>query len=100
MGESLAGLFVIDTLLRQADLFHDYVAVSPSLWWDDSRPMRTASQSLRSMPPGRHLYLAIANEGGTMLDGVDLLRIALEQQSSDAVKIGRASCRETVLQYL
>src|SRR3546814_18410484 len=45
MGESLAGLFVIDTLVRQADLFHDYVAVSPSLWWDDSRQMRTASQS-------------------------------------------------------
>lgn len=87
MGESLAGLFVIDTLLRQADLFHDYVAVSPSLWWDDRRPMRTASQSLRSMPPGRRLYLAIANEGGTMLDGVDLLRIALEQQSSETVTV-------------
>src|SRR3546814_17063232 len=50
-------------------------------------PMRTASQSLRSMPPGRHLYFVIANEGGTMLDGVDLLRIAIEQQSSEAVTV-------------
>src|SRR3546814_12202360 len=45
MGESLAGLFVIDTLLRQADLFHDSVAVRPSLWWDDSSPVRIAPQS-------------------------------------------------------
>ncbi|WP_054439256.1 alpha/beta hydrolase [Novosphingobium sp. ST904] len=35
MGESLAGLFVVDTLLNDPTLFGDYVAVSPSLWWDD-----------------------------------------------------------------
>lgn len=32
MGESLAGLFVVDTLLEAPTLFDDYIAVSPSLW--------------------------------------------------------------------
>jgi len=34
MGESLAGLFVAETLLRTPGAFDDYVIVSPSLWWD------------------------------------------------------------------
>ena len=35
IGESLAGYFVIDTLINQPALFSDYIAVSPSMWWDD-----------------------------------------------------------------
>ncbi|WP_304186678.1 alpha/beta hydrolase [Phenylobacterium aquaticum] len=34
MGESLAGLFVAETLLREPSSFDDYVIVSPSLWWN------------------------------------------------------------------
>ncbi|MBI2380748.1 MAG: alpha/beta hydrolase [Gammaproteobacteria bacterium] len=33
-GESFAGLFIVDTLLRQPELFDSYIAVSPSLWWN------------------------------------------------------------------
>lgn len=81
MGESLAGLFVIDTLLKQPDLFHDFVAISPSLWWDDRRPMRDAAARLSAHDvSGRRLYLAMADEGGTMQDGVDMLRAALARQ--------------------
>lgn len=88
MGESLAGLFVVDTLLRRPVLFHDYVAISPSLWWDDRRPMRDASRRLhKNVPTDRRLYLAIANEGGTMQEGVDLLRKALSQQGAGSVTV-------------
>jgi uncharacterized protein len=88
MGESLAGLFVVDTLLEQPALFHDYVAVSPSLWWDDRRPMRHAADALRrSRAPGRRLYLAMANEGGTMQEGLELLREALGAPMSHTVSV-------------
>lgn len=89
MGESLAGLFVVDTLLAQPELFHDYVAISPSLWWDDRRPMREAAARLqaRPLPAGRRLYLAIADEGGTMQEGVDLLRAALKRLPADAISL-------------
>lgn len=35
VGESLAGLFVIETLMQQPDLFDTWIAVDPSLWWND-----------------------------------------------------------------
>lgn len=78
MGESLAGLFIVDTLLNQPTLFDDYIAISPSLWWDDRALARQAGDLLmRNDARERRLYLAIANEGGTMQDGVDRLRLAL-----------------------
>lgn len=78
MGESLAGLFVIDTLLTQPSLFDDYIAVSPSLWWDDRRPLQHAGDRLADGDAnGRRLYVAMADEGGTMQDGLDILRRAL-----------------------
>jgi hypothetical protein len=82
MGESLAGLFVVDTLLHRPALFNDYIAVSPSLWWDDRRPMRNAAATLAQHDlSGRRLYLAVADERGTMQQGVDLLRAALAGRS-------------------
>jgi len=82
MGESLAGLFVVDTLLSRPALFHDYVAISPSLWWDDRRQMRAAAATIAPQSlSGRRLYLAVADEGGTMQDGVDMLRAALARRA-------------------
>ncbi|HAN97903.1 MAG TPA: esterase [Planctomycetaceae bacterium] len=43
VGESLAGLFVVDTLVRESELFEIYLAMDPSLWWDDHRIVREAS---------------------------------------------------------
>jgi predicted alpha/beta superfamily hydrolase len=34
IGESLAGLFIVETFLRQPGMFDHYVAFDPSLWWD------------------------------------------------------------------
>jgi predicted alpha/beta superfamily hydrolase len=34
IGESLAGLFVVETFLREPALFDRYIAFDPSLWWN------------------------------------------------------------------
>ncbi|MDB5671864.1 MAG: hypothetical protein JWO25_2823 [Alphaproteobacteria bacterium] len=58
MGESLAGLFVLETLLREPSAFDDYISVSPSLWWDGGRLARDAAGALRRAPlTGRRLWL-------------------------------------------
>jgi len=58
MGESLAGLFVLETLLRTPSAFNDYISVSPSLWWDGGRLARTSAQALRTLgPAGRRLWI-------------------------------------------
>jgi predicted alpha/beta superfamily hydrolase len=79
MGESAAGLFVVETFLREPQDFSSYVAVSPMLWWDDQSLARQADSLLRKpFPPARRLYLTIADEGGAMQEGVDRLVQALK----------------------
>jgi hypothetical protein len=74
MGESAAGLFVVETFLREPELFSSYAAISPMLWWDDQSLARQVDSLLRKpFPPGRRLYLTIADEGGAMQEGVDRL---------------------------
>jgi hypothetical protein len=87
VGESLAALFVVDTLLRQASLFHDYVAISPSLWWNREELGRTAPQLLRAQSyEGRRLYVTMASEGGTMQRGLDSLVAALRSPAAGALR--------------
>ena len=50
MGESLAGLFIVETMLLEPELFDHYIALSPSLWWNGEALVRGASERLRSMP--------------------------------------------------
>lgn len=65
VGESLAGLFVVETLLLEPDLFTSYVAIDPSLWWNDGYLVRQAPKLLQTQPArfgGKTLYLASSNE--------------------------------------
>jgi predicted alpha/beta superfamily hydrolase len=72
IGESLAGLFIVETWLDEPELFDGYAAISPSLWWDGE----ALSRKVAALPAGRmskqpSLYLNIANEGAEMQAGVD-----------------------------
>lgn len=79
IGESLAGLFIVDTLLEQPDLFDDYIAVSPSLWWDDQAVADRAVDRLTASDHGdSRVYLTMGNEGGTMQAGLDTVLAALD----------------------
>jgi predicted alpha/beta superfamily hydrolase len=83
IGESAAGLFVVETLLREPGLFTGYIAVSPMLWWDGQSLSRQADSLLRKPFTGeRRLYLTIADEGGPMREGVDRLVEALRAHPS------------------
>lgn len=79
IGESLAGLFIVETFLRQPALFDHYIAISPSLWWDTrSLSKRAGALMARHDREKRTLFLAIADEGGTMQDGMDRLVATLQ----------------------
>jgi len=45
-GWSLGGLFAVHTYLERPDLFSAYLAISPSMWWDDSVVVKRARQLL------------------------------------------------------
>lgn len=50
LGESLAGLFVMETFLLEPNLFDFYVAMDPSLWWNDHHLVKKADEFLNAFP--------------------------------------------------
>jgi Predicted hydrolase of the alpha/beta superfamily len=66
IGESLAGLFIVETFLEEPDLFTHYIALDPSVWWNsgmivDSAAIRLAKFSAKP----RSLYIATSLEPST-----------------------------------
>ena len=62
LGESLAGLFVIETYLSEPELFGGYGAIDPSLWWDKEALSQTAARQTNDRQKGHPLFLAVAKE--------------------------------------
>ena len=63
IGESLAGWFVVETLLLTPDAFDVYVALSPSLWWNHQTLLRSAPERLAAHGARpRTLYFAYASD--------------------------------------
>lgn len=86
IGESLAGLFVLETALRHGAAFDRYVAVSPSLWWNGGRLSHDAAKLIAAPnQPIRTIWLALANEGDEMQAGVDRIIVALKARSQPAI---------------
>ena len=88
IGESLAGLFILETWLQQPELFTDYIAISPSLWYDDRHLAKQASTLLEAhADKPRRLYLTMASEGGTMQRGLDEVLDAIKQRGFDHLQV-------------
>jgi uncharacterized protein len=65
VGESLAGLFVVETFLLEPDLFDIYIAFDPSLWWNRQALVQGAGERLRARPKlEKTLYFASSDEQG------------------------------------
>lgn len=65
IGESLAGLWILDTFVNAPEAFDAVVALDPSLWWNDRALVRSAPAWLAAHPDVRaRLYLASSDEPG------------------------------------
>ena len=63
IGESLAGLFIVETFLLEPRLFDHYVAFDPSLWWNGGALVDSAPARLAAAPAGsRTLYIASSSD--------------------------------------
>ncbi|MEK7264731.1 MAG: alpha/beta hydrolase-fold protein [Pseudomonadota bacterium] len=82
MGESLAGLFIVETFLKEPGAADTFIAISPSLWWDHGSLGGDARKILDDFPKGeRKIYLAIANESGTMRSAMlDIVKALKEEK--------------------
>jgi predicted alpha/beta superfamily hydrolase len=89
IGESLAGLFILDTYLNEPQLFEAYGAISPSLWWDKEKIPSGASAKLGAAQSARGLYFAVANEGDDMRAADDRVVAALKRQAHNWCFVAR-----------
>ena len=74
VGESLAGLFIVETFLRERTLFDHYIAFDPSLWWNHGALVDSAPTLLRASSIGyvthrtagrrsrRNIYIAASRD--------------------------------------
>lgn len=80
IGHSLGGLMVMNTLIHHTDLFKSYIAIDPSLRWDDQKLLKQMPEVLEQNKfHHRTLFIAAAN---TMDPGMDTLRV--KQDTSEA----------------
>lgn len=81
-GHSLGGLTVINTLLNDPQLFNAYIAIDPSLWWENKKLVQQAKQNfLKNKYQNISLFIARAND---MPIGMDTLA-ALKDNSINTI---------------
>ncbi|RSK45051.1 alpha/beta hydrolase [Hymenobacter rigui] len=86
VGESLAGLFVVETLLLEPDLFTTYLAFDPSLWWNKQQLVQQAPNFLATYKgPPKTLFIATSNEPGIVTDAGSFVK-ALQAASNPAIQ--------------
>ena len=63
IGQSLGGLLATEILLKNPELFDNYIIVSPSMWWNDEKLLQTKPKPYDS---NKSIYIAVGKEGETM----------------------------------
>ena len=62
VGHSYAGLFTLHVLLNHPEAFDTYMALDPSLWWDQGYLMKQAEEVKKSNFSGKQLYVGFATQ--------------------------------------
>ena len=62
IGESASGLFVMETFFLTPEMFDNYIAFDPSLWWNNHYLVRTAKEHLAKFPSSaKRIWFAGSN---------------------------------------
>lgn len=77
-GHSLGGLLAMHILSTRPDMFNAYIAVSPSLWWDNQRTLHQAEDFFATHTElNKTLFFSLGNEDKGMKDGFEALKNSL-----------------------
>ena len=96
VGHSFGGLFTMNALFRRPEIFQAYIAMDPSLWWDDQLLLRRARSRLEKTNDFQgSVYVTIANNNPATeawdpevaANAVRDLVEALKTNSSDSLQI-------------
>ena len=74
-GHSLGGLFAIHSMISKPGLFNSYVAVSPSLQWENGEALKRAGDFLKNQKELKvSLFVSLGNEPGAIGESFDSFR--------------------------
>lgn len=90
-GHSFGGLFALHAMLTRPEMFNAYIAVSPTMHWDNhllSRKAETFFKDRKELQ--RTLYLTLGNEGGEAKVGFERLKAIVAKHSPKGFSFGSA----------
>ena len=77
-GHSFGGLFAVHAMVSKPGLFNSYVAVSPSLQWENQATLKRAEEFLKNQKQlNLTLFTSLGNEPGEIGDSFDAFREVL-----------------------
>lgn len=81
-GHSLGGLFAIHAMISKPGLFNSYIAVSPSLQWENREELKRVEDFFKNQKDMRvTLFASIGNEPGAIGESFDSLKELLSKSS-------------------
>ena len=87
-GHSAGGQFVLYCLTSEPSLFRAYLAISPSLDWDDNLPQRSLEQSFKETRELKgFLYVARSDDAGRALADYERLVQTLKDLSPEGLPV-------------
>jgi len=85
-GHSLAGLFVIHSLIEKSDLLNGYIASSPSIYWNNNEYFSKINQFYKSQKKlNKSLFVTLANESEDKPEFYTQLRNAFEKEKPEGL---------------
>ncbi|MEM5566987.1 alpha/beta hydrolase-fold protein [Psychroserpens sp. AS72] len=77
IGHSTGGLFVLYTYTNHPEMFDNYLAIDPSLWWDKEKLVNESKELLKTTTrQNKYLNIAVANSTG--IDTVSIRKMKSE----------------------
>jgi len=90
IGHSYAGLFTINMLINHNHLFNNYIAIDPSLDWNNQKLLKQAEEKLQKVDfKGKSLFVSLAAEQLHMWDEKVTINNIMEDTSEFSL-VGRS----------
>lgn len=86
VGESAAGIFIVETLFLQPDLFDRYIAIDPALWWNNHELVRKAAARLPGLVHKPTWLWLTASDATDIKPWTDQLAEVLKSQAPDQLQ--------------
>ena len=82
IGHSFGGLTAMNIFLNFNKLFDSYLAIDPSMWWDDHKLLNEIKTSLPNKDlPQNSLFIAVANSTGKRMNVSEIMKDNSEKSS-------------------